>query len=514
MRSLSKGGNYLRVCLKLFLGLLTVAPFLSGFSFLSHWDTELWSHLIEFKVTSALWTTLVVVLGSTLGSLLIGILLSIGLAFYRWPLQRLLITLILLPLAIPPYVISFLWSDFFIRNNLYAWDIRSPSGAIAVFSLSLYPYVFILCYSAFKSIRPSWIETASLAGMNTLRTWTHVVLPLSKPWILSAIILVSFEVISDFGAVSQLGVETLSILIYRTWAGLQDFKTAVQLALGLSIISILMLYFKSKSEKKMASYQHQFKRELKEKPPTLLVKLFFSIGFTLFILVSSIFPIYQLLALSLVSQTSTSIAAITTIKSLGIALGVAVLAVLVSGFFVSLSHLARLKLSTWDRFHLILYGMPGTLMGVLLLGSLSYIPQSNLFEQFAGVILILALFMKFNGVALSQIESGEERISYSLDETAALLKLTTLQRSILFFRNNRISFVGAFLFVFIECLREMPLTIMTRPIGWETLSVKIYQYTSEGLWAEAAPFALFLVVIGLSFSFYMTRNITYERSSS
>ncbi|GAB3484958.1 ABC transporter permease [Azotobacter salinestris] len=489
-------------------------------------DGEIWRHLWDTQMPRLLGNTLTLLLGVGAGVTLLGVSLAWLTSLCEFPGRRWLDWALMLPFAIPAYVLAFVFVgllDFSgpVQTLLREWfgsglrlpRVRSTGGVILVLVLVFYPYVYLLARSAFLAQGKGLMEAARALGQSPWQAFWRVALPMARPAIGAGLALAMMETLADFGAVSVFNYDTFTTAIYKTWYGFYSLSSATQLASLLLLAVMLVVYGERRARgvprpsterpRGRALYRLQGFKAAAASAWCMLV-----------FLCAFVVPVLQLLAwfwkrgrfdfderytgLILHTLYLGGCAALLTVvcamllafarrlvpgRTMGAAVGLANLgyalpgSVLAVSIMLAFSYLDRelvIPLSTW----LGGAGKP------LLLGSLA--------------ALLLAYLVRFLAVAFGPLESSLARIRPSLPEAARSLGVGGSQ----LFRWVYLPLLlpgtlSAALLVFVDVLKEMPATLLMRPFGWDTLAVRIFEMTSEGEWARAALPALTLVLVGL-----------------
>ncbi|MFC3607662.1 ABC transporter permease [Stutzerimonas tarimensis] len=489
-------------------------------------DREIWSHLWETQLLRLISNTLTLLVGVGVGVVLLGVSLAWLTTMCEFPGRRWLDWALMLPFAIPAYVLAFVFIgvlDFSgpVQSLAREWfgsgvrfpRIRSTGGVITVLVLVFYPYVYLLARSAFLAQGRGLMEAARVLGHSPWQAFWSVALPMARPAIGAGLALAMMETLADFGAVAAFNYDTFTTAIYKTWYGFFSLTSATQLASLLLLGVMLVLY----GERRARGASRPAIERPRGEPLYRLrgIKALAASGWCLLVfLCAFIIPMLQLLVwvwargrfdlderyFSLISRSLTlgGIAALLTVAvalllafarrmapvrpvkaavglgNLGYALPGSVLAVAIMLAFSFLDRELVIPLSGW----LGGAGRP------LLLGSLA--------------ALLLAYLIRFMAVAFGPLENALARIRPSLPQAARSLGVGG---PALFFRVYLPLLVpgtlSAALLVFVDVLKEMPATLLMRPFGWDTLAVRIFEMTSEGEWARAALPAVTLVLVGL-----------------
>jgi iron(III) transport system permease protein len=489
-------------------------------------DMQIWSHLWDTQMPRLLGNTLTLVLGVGTGVTLIGVSLAWLTSLCEFPGRRWLDWALMLPFAIPAYVLAFVFVgllDFAgpVQSLLREWfgsglrlpRVRSTGGVIIVLVLVFYPYVYLLARTAFLAQGKGLMEAARMLGQSPWQAFWRVALPVARPAIGAGVALALMETLADFGAVAVFNFDTFTTAIYKTWYGFFSLSSATQLASLLLLAVMLVVYGErrargqdhaaSERPRGQALYRlHGLKAwmasgwcalvfacafvvpmvqlvvwcwqrgrfDLDERYRELILHTLYLGAMAALITVA----VALLLAFARRQAPTPGIRAGVALANLGYALPGSVLAVSLMLAFSFLDRELVVPLSSW----LGGAGRP------LLLGSVA--------------ALLVAYLVRFIAVAYGPLESSLARIRPSLPQAARSLGVGGPR---LFFKVYLPLLLpgtlSAALLVFVDTLKEMPATLLMRPFGWDTLAVRVFEMTSEGEWARASLPALTLVLVGL-----------------
>jgi iron(III) transport system permease protein len=498
---------------------------------LSGWlqpENVVWQHLAETVLSELVFNTLVLLAGVAAGVLLLGVGLAWLTVMCDFPGRRLFDWALMLPLAIPAYVLAFValglldyagpvqsaLRGIFSADGFWFPAIRSTGGVITVMALVLYPYVYMLARSAFLTQGQGTLDAARVLGLGPWRTFFRVALPMARPAVVAGTSLALMETLADFGTVAIFNYDTFTTAIYKAWFGLFNLQVASQLA-SLLLLFVALALFAEQRLRGRARY-HEGTRGGQPRrhklagwrgwSVTLTATLVFSLAFLL--------PVVQLLA-----WAWNVIEADLDSRYLGLLLHTLLLGV-VAALLTVLGALAlafarrrrrdRLTRSA-VRVATLGYALPGSVLAVGIMLTFTGIDNFiNVVMRLLGsassgqvlggtvVALLAAYVVRFLAVAFGPIESGLGRIRQSLPEAARCLGAgngEVLRR--IYLPLLRPGLLTAALLVLVDVMKEMPATLLLRPFGWDTLAVRIYEMTSEGEWERAALPAITLVLVGL-----------------
>lgn len=515
---------------------LVLIPVLVVSSAFIHPEAEVWRHLLDHVLSDLLLNTLWLVLGVAAGTLLLGVSLGWLMAMYEFPGRRLLNWALLLPMAIPAYVLAFVFIgllDF--TGPLQSWlrevfgssawfpRIRSTGGVILVMSLALYPYVYLLARNAFATQGKRALEAAQALGHSRRSGFFRVALPMARPWIVGGLMLALMETLADFGTVSVFNYDTFTTAIYKTWFGMFSLDAASQLASLLVVIVFGLLVLEQLSRSRMRYTQagrHQETGRRRLRGFTAWAACFYALAV---VALAFIAPMLQLLmwAANVFEQDFDSRYFGFLQHSLLLA-GFAALITAIAALLLSYAARRNRDLTTRVavRIATIGYALPGPVLAVGVFVAIAWLDrtllqllqpvmqiEAGMLLQGSLLIMLVAYMARFMAVGFNPVDSAMQRLPLSLDDVSRTLgvgSLTMLRRvhaPIL-----RGGMVTALILVFVDVMKEMPITLMTRPFGWDTLAVRIFEMTSEGEWERAALPAVTLALVGLLPIIFLSRH--------
>ena len=490
--------------------------------------TELWVHLIETRFPSYIYNTVVLMTGVGILSLLIGVTLAWFVCRYNFFLSKIVEWALLLPLAVPSYIVAYCYTDFFeysgtLQSNLrsmFSWqsgsdyyfpEIRSLGGAIFVMSFVLYPYVYFISKVAFKSTPISLFEAAEIYGKNL---FLSVAIPLARPAIIAGLSLVLMETVSDFGTVDFFAVETITLGIFNLWLGMNNLAAAAQLALIAFTFIIILLGIELSARKSQKFNDTKIKNLDTITKRTSPMKSFLIFFICLIpIIIGFIIPFSILINNSLTYFNSENWSYLFSIasNSFFIASFTAMIMILIS-FLLAVS----IKFDGFKGFTFLStlagvgYAFPGT---VLALGTLFFMSTIqniiNNFFEFVGfdinliligsyTALIFAYISRFNAVAFGAINSGINRIPPNMMEASLTLgQPFKYNIKVIILPLIRPSIITGAILSFVDIIKELPITLLLRPFNFETLATFVYQYANDEMLEKSSIAAILIVLIGL-----------------
>ncbi len=487
-----------------------------------------WAHLRAFLLTDYIINSLFLVVGTSGLALMWGIPTAWFVSTFRFPGRKVLELLLIMPLSIPPYIMAFTYAGIFdytgplqttIRNifklEIIHLDILNIYGVMVIMSLALFPYVYVIARAAFLTRFRSLIEASQTLGASSTRSFFQVILPVSRPALVAGVTLVSMEVLNDYGAVKYFGVPTFTTGIFRSWFSYEDVQAAVYLSslLLLFVFLILLIEKKQRGEEKYYT-SVTAERPLQMVKPKNLGRWLIIASCVLPVLLGFVIPVIQLVWWSIFSYKSTVHIDLLTAagNSFILALGTAILCVTVAVLLLFVGRMNTSKVYNWFmKLSTMGYAIPGAVVAIGVLMPFLFIDKQLIswFQKFSdidpGLILtgtilglLFALTVRFLSVAFNPIESGFEKLGRSLDEVASTLQASHLTRLT---RINLPLLKGvlgtAALLVFVDILKELPLTLILRPFNFNTLATRSFELASDEQMAAAAVPSLIIIVTGL-----------------
>ncbi len=488
---------------------------------LSAWlqpQPEVWRHLADTVLAELLRNTVVLMLGVGLGVVVVGVGLAWLTVMYEFPGRAFFEWALVLPLAMPAYVLAFVAVGLFdfsgpVQTGLRAllgaetlWfpPIRSPGGVIAVLTLAFYPYVYMLARAAFMSQGHAVLESGRVLGLSAWGAFRRVALPMARPAIAAGTALALMETLADFGAVTVFNYDTFTTAIYKAWFGLFNLPAAAQLASLLLLFVGLALYAERRA-RGQARYHAGNRRgqELRYRLKGWRAAAAFGSA-ALVLGAAFVMPVAQLLvwAVRTGDQDFDS-------RYFGFLLHTVTLGAAAALITVTIGLLIAYVRRSWPtpltralaQFATLGYALPGSVLAVgamLLFVWLDGLLSTGVVLGGGLAALLFAYVVRFLAVSYGPLDSALERIKPSI--ALAARSLGASQRELLwrvYLPMLRPGLVSAALLVLVEVMKEMPATLLLRPFGWDTLALRIFEMTSEGEWERAALPALTLVLAGL-----------------
>lgn len=508
---------------------LLLAPVLAVLAAWLQWDAAsalVWHGLLETVLPDYTATSLLLCALVAIGVVTIGSVSAAAVTLFDFSGRQVLSWLLLLPLAMPAYVVAYAYTDFLQYSGpLQNWlriqtgwqgalwpDIRNIWGAAAVLSLSLYPYVYLLCRSALTERAPQLMEAARLLGTGLGRRILRVAFPLARPAMVAGLALAMMETLADFGVSSYFGVQTFSTGIYKAWLVMDDRVAAAQLSSVLLIVVATVLWVEHRAQSRMRFVNRRGVARTSESQPLRLQGLPAALATVLCLLPVLFGFVVPLLIMGHALWLGGAHQGLPWTAFLGwfwnsLRLG-GISAILAAAIALWLAHGLRVRANGWHRLSAQLaglgYAVPGVVIVVGLLIPVGWVqlqwPDSGVGYWLTATVLglVWAYLVRFIAVALQSVQSGYARIAVSADESARMLGCVGRD---VFARVHwpllRPTVASALLLVWVDVMKELPATLVLRPFNTDTLAVMAYQLARDERLGEAALPSLALVLAGL-----------------
>ena len=509
-------------------------------------EESIWQHLASTVLPRYIRTTLGLMIGVGVGTFIIGVGTAWIVTTCNVPGRRIFEWALLLPLAIPAYVIAFLYTDILefagpvqgLLRETFGWvtphdywfpEIRSLGGAILMMTLVLYPYVYMLARAAFLEQSHGVLEVSRTLGRGPWRSFFNVALPLARPAIVIGLSLVMMETLNDFGTVDFFAVGTLTLGVFDVWMNMNNIGGAAQIAV-LMLIFVMFLIGAERFARRKQRFHHTTSRQ-KSMPRrdvtgwlatgaflSCLLPLFFGFLLPVGLLINGALGHFgEAIAGSFLASAGNSL----------MLSGLAAMVALAVG--VLLAYGLRLRggalLTGITRFASLGYAIPGAVLAIGVIIPLAWLDNS--FDAIArqefgfspGLILSGTIFalvfgyvVRFLALSVGAIEQSLGRITLNIDGAARTLGASS---SIILMKVHlpiiRGSMITAALLVFVDGMKELPMTIIMRPFNFETLATQVHQFAAAEQFGQAAPPALAIVATGILPVILLSVAITHFR---
>ncbi len=498
------------------------------------WETpsENWSHIKEYMLFDHAVQSFLLVLYTGALTVPLGAALAWLIAAYRFPLHSFYRWALVLPLAIPPYIAAFTYSNMLsytgtVQKTLRslgiaakpAWfDIMNMQGAVLIFTLFLFPYVYLITRSFLERQSGSYIENARLLGRGPLAIFTRIVLPLARPALAAGGALVAFEVLSDYGVVNYFGVPTFTIAIFKTWFGMYDIDSATRLAAWFLVIVLGIV-----TAERWIRRNRRYSATTARSQPLVPKRLVGWRGWLASALCggvfafSFLFPVLQLFVWAgwtyaditatasfwKLASNSVSVAVLSTALIVVLAVIVANTSRMLRG---NAGHLIA-KLTTAG------YAIPGAIIAIGVL--IVFVSLDRLLAPLYGIgaapgspaplvlsmslaMLVTGYVIRFMATGYNAVEAGFEKIGSKYFEASRMLGAGVTRTFFLVDLPMLRGAIGTGLILtFVEVVKELPLALLLRPFNFDTLATKAYQYANDERVYNAAVPSLLIIAVSL-----------------
>lgn len=527
----------------IFIAIVLIPNVLIGVHFFTE-TNENWAHIQQYLLKNYIYSTTVIALFTALAAMLIGTSLAWLVTVYRFPLRDFLRWGLILPLAIPPYIGAYAYHGLLnytgiiqstLRNSFDIYihpqylNIMNIPGAVFIFTLFLFPYVYTITKSFYENQSASVIENARLLRGNSKTIFFRVALPISRTAIVGGVVLVVLEVLNDYGVAHYFGIQTFSTAIFRTWHGMRDLDSALKLAgaLMLFVIVVLVLERLLRGSKR---YEYATAQVRPVQPIPLQGGrkwLVFAYCFGVFI-VAFIVPLLQLAQWLLLTYRNIWSGEFFTLvyNSVTVAAVASLIIVVIALVIANFTRLNRgWTAKIFSRATTLGYSVPGAAIAIAVLTLFMIIDgqaariaaalglDGGIVLRTTLMMLVFAYMIRFLAVGFNTIESGFEKVGSSFTEASRALGWSTVQS---FFKVDLPMLKGtvfsAFILVFVDILKELPLTLFLQPFNFSTLATQAYRYANDEMVQEAALASLLIILISAMCIYFFHKVL--ESSSS
>ena len=477
-------------------------------------ESAVFSFLVKNILDDVVLNSLVITSITAIGVLGIGLSTAWLTTRYEFFGSSILRWMLLFPLAFPSYILAYAYTDFFDVGGAvyqfltpYGWqgfipEMRTIGGACFVLIFCLYPYIYIFARNGFESGSQSQMEAAHILGASRAQQFFNIALPAARPFIIVGLMLVIMETLADYGTMAYFGIRVFSTGIYDAWAGYGDTIAAARLAIILLFFILAIVGFEKFNRRKMRFFtletlqntlpNRQYLKGLKSFIVSLFCFLPVFFGFILPIIILGRLTA-QNITITLWQNTLPFL-----MNSFMLAFIVAIIGVVLSFALISIK---RNKDTQVIRFLYQIcgfgYALPGIVLGLGLLFLSSVFKDMNFLIHYAVMFLIIGYLIRFLAISLQTVEAGFDKISPSIYQASKLMRNNIF---VDFWQVKRPlitpAFLSAGLLLFVEVVKELPLTLMLRPFDFDTLAIRAYHLASDERLAEAALPALMIVLIG------------------
>ncbi len=483
-------------------------------------DGKILAHIKETVLLDYITNTALLLFVVSILTLIFGVSSAFLVTFYEFRFRKIFAIGLILPFAVPSYILGFIYSDlfgFFGHVHIFLmslgiksyFDIFSFYTASIVLALAFYPYIYLIVRASFLKNAGSLINSALSLGMSKERALFKVVLPLSRVAIFAGLALVMMEVISDYGVVSHYGIKTLTNAIFSTWFNMGDAGSAAYIS-SIAMAFVLSILLIEKFSQGRAKYSTESSSAPLEKIKLRGVKLFFAYFFlSIPVFFGFILPLIWIIVFTFAYGGDTiDMEFLSAVTNSFIVASLASIAIIVIAVLIAYTYrlIPNMYTKYVTKFATLGYSMPGAVIGIgiiILFGDFdNYLIDNHGFGELllSGTLfaLVFGYIVRFLAVGLNSVSSSFEKLGINVNRASRSLgspPLKTLFRVELPLLRN--SLIIAYLLVFIDIVKELPLTLILRPFNYETLATKTYGLAVIELIQESAVYALCIILLCL-----------------
>lgn len=502
---------------------------------------EHWKHISQNLLPSYFANTLILMLGVGFCTFVLGVSMAWLVSNYEFPGRKYFEWLLILPMAFPSFMMGYSYVGImeytgplqaFLRNNFDIHfrgpiiDVMNMPGAIFVLSISLFPYVFVICRSFFVRQSNVFQEAAMLLGSSRAHVFFKVALPLARPAIAGGVALVLMEVLNDYGTVKYFGIDTFTSGIFKAWFSFGDMNTAIYLSAILTLMVLFLVWLENFQRGRRGWGTRSGSTRPLERliPKRKSTKWFYFLVSLIVLLICFVFPLLQLIywvGLTWKNVVDSEFL-ILIVRSFSLAAGTAVLIALLSIFLLYAVRLNPLKWTKYiTKVSSIGYAIPGAVIAVGVMIPMMGLDRFlmkiignhwGLYLSGTLFIVIVAYIVRFMAVGYNAIDAGFQRTGASVNEVARSLgasPLRTLMKIDL--PLIKTSIASAVLLAFVDIMKELPLTLILRPFNFHTLATKAFDMAVNEQIAESANACLIVVLTGV-IPIVLLNNLIREKS--
>ena len=499
---------------------------------------ENWYHIQNYLLKDYIINTVKIVIPVAFLAMIIGTSIAWLISAYNFPFRKFFKWALVLPIAIPPYIAAYTYTGMlsytggiqsFIRNTLNLevnakyFDMMSIKGAIFIFTVGLFPYVYMITRAFLQNQSASLIESARLLGRNPIEIFLYIVLPLCRGAIIGGNSLVILEVLNDYGVVSYFGIPTLSTAIFKTWFGMGDIESAVKLSgiLMIFVLGILLVEIWLRGRKRYSYSTTKVRPIVRKELKGIYAGAAFMLCFII-ISVGFVIPTLQLFQWSLLTYKKILNMEFVTLlfNSLWTAVIVSIIVVAMSIIIANFCRMQQGKFSKiLSKITLLGYSIPAAVIAIGVI--LFFVSLDNrlqgvykLFNQDSQTLvlstsilmLLFAYIMRFLAIGYQSIEAGFEKVGKSFFEASRMLGKGVTET---FFKVDlpmiKPAVLSAFALTFVDVVKELPLTLILRPFNFNTLATKTFEYANDEMIHEASISSLLVIIISFISIYFLYR---------
>ena len=482
-------------------------------------SSENWDHLVHTVLFEYIYNSLYIMVGVAILTSIMGFSTAYVTTFFKFTGSKFFHYGSILPFAIPTYIVSYIYGGMFDitgsittfildllgkrLDEVYFFDIMSIEGAIIVMSLVLYPYVYLICKTYLKAESSSIIDASKTMGLTNFQIFYKVIIPISRPAIVAGVILAVMEAVADFGVMDYYGVSTFVTGIFRTWLGMGSVEDASKLA-SMLMLFIFLLIFLERYQRKNKQYKSSgkdFKPVIKEQLTgfgnivAFLVCFFpFFFGFLL--------PFIQMSFWFYISYEDIIDDGFLTILGQTLSLGV-FSSILITFLAFVITYNVRVHKNriaeNLVQISKLGYSIPGAVVAVGILSFFSFVDNTfNILISGTILAIIFGYVVRFIAVSINNYEAGFSKIPQTYDDACKTMQISSFQTFYkMIFPLIKGSMTVSFIIIFIEVVKELPLTMILRPFNFDTLPVMAHELVTQSQIIESSVPAMFIVLLGI-----------------
>lgn len=484
---------------------------------------ESWMHIVKNLLGQYVSNTVFLLIACSVMVLILGVTASWLVARYEFPFRKQLEWLLILPLAIPSYIVAYAYAGIldyggsleliqrYLGMEFTRIDIMNRFGLAFVLSISLFPYVYVSTRAFFLNSANNLLEASRMLGVGEIRSFFKLVLPLSRPAIIAGMILVLMEVLNDYGAAYYFGVYTFTTGIFRSWFSLEEPETAIYLSALLLLLVFALILFEKWQRRKIQYANESKKNERIYRKTTSKGKQFLIFCLVITPVIFGFFiPVAQLLYWAFLTYSSVFEYdfILLSLQTFGIAFITASVTVILATLLIFAAKWNRISIiKSISRLGVLGYAIPGAVVAIGVMIPILALDRwlMDLVYKISGspggfiihgtlFALVYAYAVRFLAVAYNPIESTALKVSNTIPDASKTLGVGNFKT---FFKIEypliKTGLLSAFILVFVDVLKELPLTLILKPFQVNTLAVKAFEYASDERVMEAAIPSLFII---------------------
>lgn len=482
-------------------------------------SSENWQHLVDTVLFTYIYNSLYIMIGVALLTSVMGFSTAYVTTFFKFSGSRFFHYALILPFAIPTYIMSYIYGGMFditgsvttfilnllgkTMDEINFFDIMSIEGAIIIMSLVLYPYVYLISKTYLKAESSSIIDASKTMGLTNFQIFYRVIIPISRPAIVAGVILAVMEAVADYGVMDYYGVSTFVTGIFRTWLGMGSVEDASKLA-SMLMLFIFMLIFLERFQRRNRRYKSSgkdFKPVIKERLSGFSNIFAFVVCFIPFFF-GFLLPFSQMSYWFYISYEDIIDEDFLTILFQTLSLGVfSSILITILAFVITYNvrvHKSKIA-ENLLQISKLGYSIPGAVVAVGILSFFSFIDRNfDILMSGTIVAVIFGYVVRFIAISINNYESGFSKIPQTYDDACKTMQIGSFQT---FFKMIlpliKGSMTVSFIIVFIEVMKELPLTMILRPFNFDTLPVLSHELVTQSQIIESSVPAMFIVLFGI-----------------